>query len=622
MAANFRTDRERRKWESLQNSVGTSLAKVAQGVATQNDLNAISKSLSQLSGVASNVFDEAVATAMDVARKQVADVKSVVADGLTEFEVAVNKALAKQTPDIVGQIADLIELSALEQNEATSRALSNSFSDFRRFLPPQDLPTVDDLLANNELLVEELTDRDAQAQWVAEWERREDTLLDRIFAMFQETLSEFREELHKQIPTQEQKKLRYTKRRPDLQYGLTAKALELIGQRNIPDESVADVSFTDTSTQAVTTGLSSVADSSVVPAQGRVSDLDDLYARLTSYFEGRDEQRELGPENDSHEDVREAESRKADAWWKSFADWTGAKWSGMKKTGKTGFSWLTALGKGLMAMLLTPQLWKTLVDKFNEYVTFDNIIKIAKSAWGEITDLYDKYVTLDNIKAVGGKVWDWMKDTSGAIWDWIKEKLGLKKADDKSANTMEKEATASGKALPGVKATPEELKRLAEAESKTSVAGATTGSSSGTPASAIPSNPASQAQTALLGPMPNGGNLSGTQQVPAAPASTAPTRTSVDNSSNTTINSTAPNALYKDSRRPTSNTTVNNQNQVQITPGTATPAPGSQQGAAGSGLQVPGKSPVQGTAPVNMRSFGFNPAIDDTFLLMNSGMLG
>lgn len=611
--ATFRSEKEKAKWQALENKVGHSLTRVVQGQASTADLKAVSSTLGQLNKLASNVFDEAVEAAEAAAKEMKAKAEFDLQQGLTAFEVAVNEALARNNPDLIHQLKDIIELEFLQQDEDLKKTLGTQFSDFSRLLPPKDLPTVNDLLAANELLAEEL-----QQQEERNWELKADSLIDRIYHMFTDVIADVRtgvdgvkrmieDAQNNTVPEAPRLTYRRTKR-PDKEYGLTEKAMQLIARR----EGV-DVTELKETSNLVPVSLNSVSTASEVvasPMQGGSDKWDELYERLSGFLDKKEEPEE------PREDPQERESKKADTWWKSFLTWTGSKYSNSKRKAKTVGSWLATLGTGLLAFVMNPTLWKTIVDKFKEYVTLDNIMKVANSAWNSITELYDKYVTLENIKDIGKKVWNFITDAGGTFLTWIKDKLF---GSDKK--TTPEEMARSGHVpanlTPGAQNQLEAIKALEKSTGMSLMNGMTGPTPDGKPLMPVGYNTtpagsptlATQGQ-ALVGPTPDGKPLT----APAQQTTDKPT------SSTTTVNnSLSPTASITGSRTDKNTSTSMVNNNLNVTPGITTqPTP---QGGASTQTNRRNYSTV-GNSPVNMSSFGFHSGVDDGLIMMNSGMLG
>jgi hypothetical protein len=150
MVAQFNSEQERKKWASLQNSAGASLNNIVQGKAQTADFQRVSTVLNGLNALAAQVFAEAVSAAEVQAKKFQAAANAATQQRdlttLTAYEVALNDALKKVAPDIVEQIKDVLALEFLESTEELNRNIGGRFTNLEGMLPPQDLPTTNDVI--------------------------------------------------------------------------------------------------------------------------------------------------------------------------------------------------------------------------------------------------------------------------------------------------------------------------------------------------------------------------------------------------------------------------------------------------------------------------------------------
>lgn len=392
----FNSRQAKDKWANLENQAGHSLDKIVQGQASSGDIQRVSRTLAQLSDVARTVFDEAVDVAAKTAKQLQVASNIEIKSELSEFEIALNKSLQPSFQEVIKQIQDIFELDLLEQTEELTKTMGSSFTDLLERLPPKDLPTVNDLLANNELIADEVEKKALKSSGgtgtslteVSDdiWQVREDNLLDRVYAMFTDVLKNI--------------KIKVTVGAPRQPANIAEQAQDFVGPPK--PAHLINSSANGDSTTPVSTAALSATDATVSTVEEGKTREQSLFDRLEQFL---DNQEGGGGGAGSEEDTKE--KKKADTWWRSFKDWFGG---GVKKAKSSSGNFLKDLmkdltGVGLLSLIFNPQLWKTLADNI------------------------EKYVTWDNIKAAALTSWDWLSKQAHSVVDWVMEKLGLNKPD-------------------------------------------------------------------------------------------------------------------------------------------------------------------------------------------------
>jgi hypothetical protein len=390
----FNSDAAKSKWDALEDKAGASIDKLASGSATATDIKAVSSALMQMSNVASQVFEEAVVAAekimsevdMSVGGKDVSDV-------VAGAELAMNEGAQKILQEAIAQIRDILHIELSDQSEDLVSVMGTKFETLTALLPKKNEAGTE--LVPGKGLKDEL-------------EKQTDDLLDRIYKMFGEKLAE----LKPTQPSGHVKGRRHVMNKYELR-NLAEQGAALTGPEGevATAEEVANATSTGSPVSQV-----SMPKGELTEEKTTSGDFDSLNSKLDRLMAMRGK-------GDESEDPEEKEDRKANSWWKSFKNWIADPIGTTKKKAKSFLDdnpWLELLGAGLLSMILDPQLWDTLVDKFKEYVTWDNIKGVAMDAWDTVTDLADKYLSWDNIKKVSSQVWDWLKTMGSDIYDWIK----------------------------------------------------------------------------------------------------------------------------------------------------------------------------------------------------------
>ena len=307
--AQFKSEKEKKKWQQLQNQASTSLAKVIQGSASTSDVSIVSSVLGQLNKVAKNTFDMAVSSAEEAARLAKADQSKTIRDGLTEFEACVNKILTENNKVLLSQLEDIIDIEFELYSEELGKTIGNRFEEY---LPRGRIATNDDLLASSELVIEQVNSDPL-------WERRTDDLLDRLFNMFRETLGNLK------LPGSSNDEYTGGQRQMMNPYEL-AGAQKLTGAAEQGATELVEGETVPISTSGLGTQTAGDIPSVAVPKDPFQA----LNDRLDALIELQQRATEVS-EDERMEDPGQKETRKADAWWKSFANWVSSSYKFGKK---------------------------------------------------------------------------------------------------------------------------------------------------------------------------------------------------------------------------------------------------------------------------------------------------
>jgi len=566
----FNSVQAKAKWDALENRAGQSITKVVQGTATVSDIKSISATLGQLSNVAGMIFDEAVDAAEKTALQIQKAGKIEIKEGLTAFESALNSALKVSFDEVVKKIQDVFELDLLEQTEKLKGAMGSNFEHLATLLPPKDLPTVNDLLASNELLVETLEQKQENS-----WQKRADGLLDSLFHMFSDTLRNIKVNPAATGAVSTYVKGRRHRINPYELRTIADQGQDMVGTST---DTLEDVSTTTSPMAQVSMGKAG----EVLPhlpqttqaLQQNIGDWSDLVGKLNAFLERQ--------EKDATEDPTEKETKKADTWWKSFKEWFGTKKKSAAKGTKDflGKNWLKGLGLGLLSMILAPQLWTTLADKFKEYVTWDNIKGTALQAWDEVTDLADKYLTWDNLKKVAVSTWEWIKTLGTDIYSWIQGAISGK---SETVNTL-------------VGAAKNDLRKDSGNPKSQGVGPVNVGYEAGQKTREW----LIKTGTSLVNSITGGPRAEAGKTVLAGP--------------NITLNANRTSNLNKQVGNITARQTAIRQGNISVTPSITTQTVGNPTATGAAG----GRPAVAGSPPISMNTFGFSSATNDQLLLMNA----
>lgn len=394
----FGSDKERKKWQSLQNQAGTSLTAIVHGKGTASDFQRVTNVLNQQSSLAGQVFAQAVSAAEVQAKKFEAAYSKIkqndATETLTAFELALNDQLSKLAPNLIADIREIVEMSVLQSNEDLTRTIGSKFSDLHELLPKKELPSTDDVLAANDLLREQLAHDDE-----ARWKEREPALIEKIAAVFETTLRSLAERINRE---------RAAGHAGGMQPALTAPIPRLPAPNTPP--SVLDRAMpllggpSASRTSSAAPSASADQSTAVVALSVRTQEIlttaaqeqTDFYKRLKDLLPAP-AQAQGGTQQQSDD-----EEKKADTWWRSFKNWFGDRKDDLAKARKSNAGWLGALGKTLALMILDPQLFKMLGDGVRKYLTWDNLVEGAKMAW------------------------TWVSEQATKVLDWVKNLLAPK----------------------------------------------------------------------------------------------------------------------------------------------------------------------------------------------------
>lgn len=587
--ANFSSDADRKKWAALQNSAGASLSNIVAGKASTADFSKVATVLNGLNSLAAQVFAQAISAAEVQAKKFEAQSDKLGDalrlrdnDTLSAYEKALNQALGQVAPDIVESLREIIELQSIETNDAIEKMVGGKFSEFAGLLP-QDPPSVDDLLAANQLLAEQISDEDER-----KWPAREKSLLDKIGDVFKSVIMGAAQEMRGKSSGAHQQATNYPRlAAPSADWELVddhdvaSQAMALVGggsqHQQSPQALLSAPATANTTTGASTLpagregpniALSEGAERQI---QQAAHDQTQLYQKLLDFLKGGKD----GGTGGSEADEEEEEEKKADTWWRSFRNVVGDAGEKYKKFKDENGGWLSALGKALALMIMDPQLFKYFGDQI------------------------EKYLTWDNVKSVVSTAWDWVSKQASSVVDWVMDKLGLSKKDD-----------------PMSKLTPEQKKKAQSSAADDAAAGGAyipvapqldkngkPVQQMGPPSSAMSAgadfkHSYTQGWEATKDLFGFGGNSSTTVGGPT-----------VGGNRSSVVNNAAPTS--------TTNTVAVDANPVTMKPGTTTLPPGTQ--AAPSAPAGTGDNrPTKGAPQMGMSSFGFHTGIDDSLMMMNT----
>lgn len=568
--AEFQSDKEKKKWASLQNRAGSSIAAIAAGRATHDDFNKVSQILKNLNGLAQQVFDQAVSAAEVQAKKFEQQYEKVKESSLSSYEQAVNKALAETQPDLLLKIKDIFTLELLESNETLTRNIVGRFDNIKEFMPTRT-EIGDDLLAANDLLAEDIQQRDAKA-----WETKEKSLLDKMALVLKSTLYDFMNEVKQGVASRSAAS-RSTSTSSYAGPPTLQRALTLTGNTNYPIVPVSGGELVNTHPtgpkliEGTSTELSSVTEHSIENATGKQAE---VYQKLLDFVTELRKNRER-PKND--------DSKKADVWWRSFRSWMGDKFDSVSKFGKDHAGWLSTLGTLLATMILDPKLYKRIGQIISEYIP--------------------------DAEALVKKGWDYLKAKSKSALDWVLDKLGFNK---KPTGTDKDNMIPPGKNV---------SKKDSEA---LSVVAASSGATGGL-GMLMPIADFSDDHKKAKNKQEASGHITkgsaNTKSAPAAPSITSSSNSSVTqnvalNAANTTSNRSTIHARTSGgtvtSLGPTLSSPVTN--NVSIAPGIA----GTTESTLFTMPKQDPARPVVGTPQVGLSSFGYNPGMGDSLGIMNS----
>lgn len=401
-----------KRWDSLKGSAGVSLKRIVQGQATSADYQRVMNILNQQSSLAGQVFSQQLQIAEIQAKKFQEAYQAVVGKDnkiiLSAFEVALNAEMKKIAPDIVGQIKELLEDTVLTATAELERSMGSRFDEIRHLIPEKkDTPSVNDLLAANDLLAERIREDNA-----SDSDKREDRLIEKIAHTFEGTLRGLAERINQEKaqrartsqghrasqPAQSVPKLSYgpapvatAERQSVLQRGMALLRGPSSGGSVTTKSPTSGVSGSSGATTAVV-ALSPAAQHDLTTAADSQKSFYDRVKSLLPAPSPKDKDTGSAQQQDD-------ESKKADTWWRSFKNWFGSDQD--KKSKKSDrFGWLKGLGQLLALMILNPKLFKTLGEGMKNLLTWDNI------------------------KGAAEKSWDWVKGMASSVMEAIANMLG------------------------------------------------------------------------------------------------------------------------------------------------------------------------------------------------------
>jgi len=621
--AQFSSDFERKKWASLQNSAGASLNNIVQGRAQAADFQRVSTVLNGLNSLAAQVFAEAVSAAEVQAKKFEAQYQNITyqrdLDTLTAYEKALNEALKSVAPDIVDQLKDVFALELLESNEELTRTIGGRFSDLADMLPPQDLPTTNDVLAANELLVEQLSATDDE-----KWKVRESSLVEKISDAFGSVLRNFAEmakrdrdsrayanpspmgggavprlggpspnwEVMDEAPLLSQARTMLGGPRAEIP------AIEAFNAPTAGTGTVAGSATLAAGKEGPKIALSEHAESAITQA---ASDQSNLYKQLLAFLTGNGAggAGAGGGSGGGQEQSKDDEEEKADTWWRSFRNMTGDMGKKYKDFKKDNAGWLGSLGSALTLMILDPKLFKSFGDMIEKYVTFDNIKKVVVGAW------------------------DWVSEQGKSVLDWVMDKLGIggmaKTVGSKvssAAHTVADKAKGAANWVEG-KLGIGNSKAGAATKGGTSSSGTGVLSSVASGAKNVASGVASavgSGASALINAKSSTGFAS--KYSGPAPHAGGSTNTSTTSVAGSTINVGGNRSSITNKPIADAGTQAVPANPAVMSPGATTAPPGA--GNSGSLPSATNTQNIKGTPQVGVTSFGFHTGMDDSLNMMNT----
>jgi hypothetical protein len=625
MASKANNSTAQNKWDSLKGSAGVSLSRIVKGNASSSDFQRVQNILSQQSSLASQIFKQAVSTAESQAKKFQASYQAVLdkdnKELLSAFEVALNSELQKVTPDLVGQLKEIIDMSNASSNEEMDKSIGSRFEAFKEFLPKEkDVPSMQDILSANARLAAEIHS-DAQIRW----ERQEPQLLEKIAGAFQNTLRTLAETINREKAQRAQAANGGSRgerllANPDghgtLMLGGPAAQpepeRESVLSRGMslvhgPKGEVTDVDAKDVGGSQSGSSGSSTMVVALNPAAQRelttaASAQKDFYTRVKSLLPST---AKGGAAGDAEEEGKE--EKKADTWWRSFKNWFGDDDKKKKDKGDK-FGWIKTLGAMLALMILNPKIFQSIGEGLK------------------------KLLTWDNLKGAAEKSWDWVKGVASSVMEAIANMLGgtMKtptQADATKAKEGGKDLTTTAN-KPGDKKhadinnlTPEQKKQFASfgaankessegpgwLNSGLSMIGVTTPAMKDYNLAHTDTN----ARSPTYGHIIVDGKDKGKNPdfKPATPTTTAVQSAGSGRSS---VGSTASKATPSPSAGGSS--TISESPSVKSSPGVTVPAGGANQPTGGAAAMQPQK----GSPQVGIGSFGFNATNSDSLTLMNT----
>jgi hypothetical protein len=613
------------KWESLKGSAGVSLSRVVQGKASSSDFQRVQNVLNQQSSLASQIFKQAVSTAEAQAKKFQASYSAVLGKDnkelLSSFEVALNAELQKVTPDIVGQLKEIIEMSSASNRDDIDKSMGARFEAFKEFLPKEkDVPSMHDILVANEQLAVRI-----ESDLEHAWERREPDLLDKIANVFQTTLRNLADTINRE---KAQRAHAAHGARPALAAPrghapmlLGAPAVDAERQSVLsrgmsliqgPSAGVASVDAQETGSSKSSSGSATMVVALNPAAQRELTTAaqaqTDFYSRVKSLLpspgaEGK---------GDAEEDAKD--EKKADTWWRSFKNWIGGD-EDKKKKKDDKFAWIKDLGMMLALMILNPKLFQAIGEGLKKLLTWDNLKEAAEKSWDWV-----KGVTSSVMETISNLLGGTMKSPTQA--DATKTKDGGKDL----STTKNKPGDAKHADINHL--TPEQKKQF-DAMSKANnenTGGVTGGASSGFSSFGADWLNKGLSMVGITTPAMKDYNLAHTDTNANSPTyghiivdgkdkgknpDFKPQAPATTNSGRSSIKPPLPNTMPTGA---SASTTFSESPSVKYSPGVSLPPGDPSQAAGGSAAMQPQK----GAPQIGIGSFGFNAANSDNLLIMNT----
>lgn len=571
----FNSDQANKKWKSLQANAGASLTAIVHGKGTTADFQRVTNVLNQQSGLAGQVFAQAVSAAEVQAKKFEAAYAKALKESdnnsLTAFELALNDQLSKLAPNLIGEIRQIVEMSVLQSNEDLTRTIGSKFSDLHDLLPKKELPSVDDLLVANDLLREQIATDDEER-----WKHREPALIEKIAAVFETTLRNLADRINRERAggaSQAALPAPVPRLSGPSPSNVLERAMPMLGAPSASRMSVpvpnTPTDQSSTAVVALSVRTQEVLTTAAKEQTGLAKRLNELVPALPA------------PGSSGSQQRADDEEKKADTWWRSFKNWFGDRKDDLSKARKDNAGWLGALGKTLALMVLDPQLFKMLGEGIKKYLTWDNLVDAAKMAW------------------------NWVSEQATKVLDWVKNLLAPKD-DTVSQSDVDKVRQHQGGAATLTNGAQQEIKNFTPAQKAQYDALDKTFKTGGT-GKAMPQPAPGSTHSSWQSKVANFfGFKVGADTVHVAGTNISQTAST----SNRTSVVTPPASAI-----PSATTTSAESANVSMRPGVSVLPPSAQpQIAAGTGDMRPQRGAMQ----MGISSYGFNATNSDSLALMNT----
>jgi hypothetical protein len=625
----FRSDKEKKKWDALQHNAGASLHKIAQGNAQPQDIQKVEKTLSNMSKLAKSVFSNAVKAAeAQVNLVQKANLKKSKEDQ-EAFATAVGEVLKAELPEILAKIKDILEIESLDQDTRFEKTLSSQLNSFASFLPPKDLPTSDDVVSIHEAAIEQMDATDDR-----KWGTRSAALVrditNSVADVIKATIMDVAKAARGGGASPSNVPLLGHSGGWEASPSVAKQGSAMVSASKYADMDYEDViDMEPTSQTSHTTGMATSVRDAVTPLlsgpkssgaapskdSASLASIAESLKILVSRVSGSGNSGSGAPGSTAPggvpTDDTAGEDKKADVWWRSFGKWVGDKYESAKSKAETAGSWLSALGTGLISLLLAPQLYETIAKKARDLLTWENIKSAVSEAW---TYMYDK----------GKSVIDWVSDKLGLgpaikvaedVFDdissalkWVASKFGFGgKKDSKGGDT-------GPSLVDTAKAT---VAAAASAVVRGATALVTAHSSTG-----FVSRQASKGTGATANTSPTGtiGNDAGLNSKAGSSANAPTTLTNqINNVSSNRSTVGGNNITLKPGIAVGGSTTSVGDSNVRITPAVTPPINGAPAPTGNTGVRA---APAgNSTSTVGIDAFKVHSGVDDSLALMNLGVI-